>query len=86
MEQPGRRMSRGPCRHISPILDKIAEGNSDVALQKINIDKRRDLAKEYNVTAIPRIIIYDKNGGEVDTVVGANELRVRQAIDAAGGK
>ena len=76
----------GPCRHISPILDKIAEGNSNIALQKINIDKRRDLAKEYNVTAIPRIIIYDKNGAEVDTVVGADELRVRQAIKAAGGK
>jgi thioredoxin 1 len=75
----------GPCRHISPILDKIAEGNSDIALQKINIDKRRDLAQEYNVTAIPRIIIYDKNGREVDTVVGANELRVRQAIKAASG-
>ncbi len=75
----------GPCRHISPILDKIAEGNPNIALQKINIDKRRDLAKEYNVTAIPRIVIYDKNGGEVDTVVGANELRVRQAIEAAGG-
>jgi thioredoxin 1 len=76
----------GPCRRISPILDKIADGNSDIALQKINIDKRRDLAKEYNVTAIPRIIIYNKNGGEVDTVVGANEPRVRQAIEAAGSK
>jgi thioredoxin 1 len=75
----------GPCRKISPVLEKIADGNSDIALQKINIDKHRDLAREYNVTAIPRIIIYDKNGGEVDTVVGADESRVRQAIENAGG-
>jgi thioredoxin 1 len=73
----------GPCRKISPVLEKIAAGNADIALQKINIDKHRDLAQEYNVTAIPRIVIYDKNGGVVDTVVGANELRVRQAIETA---
>lgn len=75
----------GPCRRISPVLEKIAQGNPDITLQKVNIDKHRDLAKEYNVSAIPRIIIYDKNGGEVDTVVGADEQRVRQAIDSAGG-
>ncbi len=75
----------GPCRKISPVLEKIAEDNSDIALQKVNIDKHRDLAREYNVTAIPRIIIYDKDGGEVDTVVGASEFAVRQAIEAAGG-
>ena len=73
----------GPCRKISPVLEKIAEGNSDIALQKVNIDKHRDLAQEYNVTAIPRIVIYDKNGGVVDTVVGANEFAVRQAIENA---
>ena len=50
----------GPCRRISPVLEKIAQGNSDITLQKINIDKHRDLAKEYNVTAIPRIVIYAK--------------------------
>jgi len=75
----------GPCRYISPILDKIAKGNPDIVLQKINFDKHRDLAQEYNVTGIPHIIIYDKNGKEVETVIGANEARVRQAIKAAGG-
>lgn len=76
----------GPCRRISPILEEIAEANSDIALQKINIDKHRDLAREYHVTAIPHIVIYDKNGGIVDIVVGANEAQVRLAIEAAGGK
>ena len=75
----------GPCRHIGPILEKIAEGNPNIALQKVNIDKDRVLAQEYNVTSIPHIIIYDKNGKEVETVIGANELRIRQAIKAASG-
>jgi thioredoxin len=75
----------GPCRRISPILEKIAEGNSDITLRKINIDKQRDLAKEYNITAIPHIFIYDKQGGEVDNILGSDESRVRKAVEAAAG-
>jgi thioredoxin len=74
----------GPCRKIGPVLEKIAEGNPDIVLQKINVDKHHDLMQEYNVTGIPHIIVYDKEGGEVDTVVGANESRVRKAVADAG--
>jgi len=70
----------GPCKHIGPILEKIAEGNSDITLQKVNIDKQRDLAKEYNITAIPHIFIYDKWGGQVADILGADEQRVRKAV------
>ena len=73
----------GPCRRIGPILEKMAEENPDITVQKVNIDKHKDLAKEYNVTAIPHIIIYDKQGGEVDTVIGSDETRVRKAVEAA---
>jgi thioredoxin len=75
----------GPCRKIGPVLEKIAEGNSDIVLQKVNIDKDKDVAREYNVTGIPHIIIYDKSADVVDTVIGANEPRVRKAVADAGG-
>jgi thioredoxin len=75
----------GPCKKIGPVLEKIAEGNSDVVLQKVNVDKNKDLAQEYNVRGIPHIIIYDKDGGQVDMIEGADESRVRKAIADAGG-
>ena len=53
-------------------------------VQEVNVDKHPGLAKEYKATAIPRIIIYDKQGGEVNIVVGADEQRVRKAVEAAG--
>jgi thioredoxin 1 len=73
----------GPCRKCAPALEKLAAGNSDIALQKVNIDKQRDLAHEYNVTAIPHIIVYDKSAREVDQFTGFNEARLRKAIAAA---
>jgi len=75
----------GPCRKIGPVLEKIAEGNSDIVLQKINVDKHRDLMQEYNVTGIPHIIVYDKSADVVDTIIGCNEARVRKAVADAGG-
>ena len=75
----------GPCKHIGPILEKIAEGNPDIVLQKVNIDKHRDLAREYNVSAIPHIFIYDKWGGQVADILGADEQRVRKAVATASG-
>ena len=75
----------GPCRKIGPVLQKIAAGNSDIVLQKINVDKHRDLMQEYTVTGIPHIIIYDKSADVVDTIIGADEHRVRKAIADAGG-
>ena len=76
----------GPCRRIGPVLEQIAAANPNIALQKVNVDKHPDLAKEYHATAIPHIIIYDRNGGEVDTVIGANEPLVRHAIELADAK
>jgi thioredoxin len=76
----------GPCRKIGPVLEKIAESNPDIVLQKVNVDQHHDVVQEYNITGIPHIIIYDKAGGEVDTVIGANESPVRKAVaDAIGG-
>jgi thioredoxin 1 len=75
----------GPCRKIGPVLDKIAEQNSDVVLQRVNVDKDKVLAQEYNVTGIPHIIVYDKSADVVDTIIGANEPRVRKAVADAGG-
>jgi len=74
----------GPCRRMGALLNKLAETNSDIVLQKVNVDKDRDLAKEYNVTAIPRIIVYDKSAREVDRFIGFNEFRLRRAIADAG--
>ena len=70
----------GPCKHIGPILEKIVEGNPDITLQKVNVDKQRELAKEYNISSIPHIFIYDKWGGQVADILGADEQRVRKAV------
>lgn len=49
----------GPCKQLSPILDKIAqEQGSKLQLVKIDVDENADLAKAFNITSIPLIHVY----------------------------
>lgn len=61
----------GPCRAVSPILDKIAEENADkLSIVKLNVDDNPETALKYGITSIPAMKIY--RGGEVvKTVIGA---------------
>ena len=58
-----------PCRMMSPILESIAEENSNIKVVKVDIDENQNLAIQYNVMSIPTMIVF-KNGEPVKTFVG----------------
>jgi thioredoxin 1 len=59
----------GPCKMQTPILEKIAQSNSDAAILKVNTDDNPDLAQKLNISSIPTLILF-KSGKEVDRFVG----------------
>ncbi len=60
-----------PCRAVSPILDKIAEENSDkLEIVKLNVDDNPETAMKYGITSIPAMKVF-KSGEVVKTVIGA---------------
>lgn len=63
----------GPCKMMSPIIDKVAEEMGDkIKVCKLNVDEAQDWAIEYGVMSIPTLIIF--NGGAVaETVVGLRD-------------
>lgn len=61
----------GPCKSIAPVLEEIAkELDGQVAIYKVNVDDNPKSPAQYNVRAIPNLIIF-KGGSEVERVVGA---------------
>jgi thioredoxin 1 len=60
----------GPCRMVSPIVDEIAEENSDVVVGKINVDDEQELASAFGVVSIPMLVVM-KDGQEINRSVGA---------------
>lgn len=61
----------GPCKSIAPVLEEIAkELTGQVTIFKLNVDDHSKSAAQYNVRAIPNLVLF-KGGVEVDRVVGA---------------
>lgn len=73
----------GPCKQLSPVLEKAVKKHSDVVvLGKIDIDKEPRLADQEKVSGIPDVRIY-KNGIIVANFVGfPGEPAVMAKIDA----
>ena len=59
----------GPCRMQSPIVDAIAEENSDVVVAKVNVDDVPEVAERFGIVSIPTLLIF-KNGSLVKQFVG----------------
>ena len=62
----------GPCKVLSPMIEKLKENNPDITIEKINVDENRELAQEFSVRNIPTVIFL-----KGDEVV-AREIGVKQ--------
>lgn len=61
----------GPCRMMSPVVDKLAAEYADkLTVGKVNVDEVTELAEKYMVSSIPTLMLF-KNGEMVDRTVGA---------------
>lgn len=58
-----------PCRNLSPIIDEIAEEISTIKVCKVNVDEENELARKFNVTNIPLLVIIE-NGKIIKSSLG----------------
>ena len=73
----------GPCRQLTPALDKMAANDGDIALRKINADESAEEVQAANVTALPVVKVYNRGGSLVGTVVGADVEKVKSYVTQA---
>ncbi|MBQ4428701.1 MAG: thioredoxin [Clostridia bacterium] len=71
----------GPCRMLSPVIDKIAEECTNIKVCKVNVDEQGELAQRFGVMSIPTVVAM-KDGKIVNQSVG---VRPKEAILAMLG-
>ena len=59
----------GPCKILSPIVEEVAQENSNIKVVKVNIDESQATAVKYQVMSIPTLVVI-KSGNEVTRSVG----------------
>ena len=60
----------GPCRVVAPVLEEIANERDDIRIVKLNVDDNQQTAAQYQVLAIPTMILF-RNGQEAKRIQGA---------------
>ena len=64
----------GPCRSLAPTINELADAyKGRVKVIKINVDDFPELARDYNASSIPNVVIL-KDGKEAARIVGARGL------------
>lgn len=67
----------GPCKKLSPVVDKIAEENPHIRVGKVNVEEQRELAEKFHIMGIPALVLI-KDGKPVATSVG---VKPKNAIE-----
>jgi len=77
----------GPCRQLTPIVDRIADQFAGrVKVGKVNVDENSDLAIKYDVTTIPRVLVFKGSDKPLHQVVGLTpEAELAKILDKALG-
>ena len=71
----------GPCRMLSPIVDRLADKLGDRAkVGKVNVDEQPELAQQFQVMSIPTLMVF-QNGKLTQTSVGVkNEQQILEML------
>ena len=58
-----------PCRIFSPIVEEVAQENSNIKVVKVNVDESQAITTKYQIMSMPTLVVI-KNGNEVTRSVG----------------
>lgn len=70
----------GPCRMLAPVVEEIAEENSElIKVGKVNVDEEPLLANQFGISSIPTLILF-KDGKPVSTSLGYRSKPMIEAM------
>lgn len=59
----------GPCKMLTPVLEQLSAENQNLMVLKVDVDELGALAAQYQVQAVPTILLF-KKGKLIDTRMG----------------
>ena len=59
----------GPCRMLSPNIEKLSEEYKNIIFAKVNVDDCSELAQELGITSIPAVFFF-KDAKVINSFVG----------------
>ena len=78
----------GPCKQLSPVLDKVAEdyAGKGVKLAKIDVDQEKMLAAQFRIQSIPTVYAIYRGQPVADLTNYRSEGQIKKALDQLLGQ
>lgn len=75
----------GPCKVLTPQVEKVKESRPDVEFQDVDVDESPDLAGIYGIMGVPAVVFL-KDGEEVERFNGFRPSdQIEEIIDGIKG-
>ena len=72
----------GPCRQVSPIMERLAEEyEGKLTVYKVNIDEEKQLAAVFQVRSIPTVLFIPMEGKPMMQVGAMKEADYKRVVD-----
>ncbi len=73
----------GPCKVMSPHLEKMAKADSDVVLRKIDIvNWASAVTKQYQIRSIPNVRVFDRSGKQLGSATSSLDIIAKLVREA----
>ncbi len=69
----------GPCKSITPHMEKLSESVQNVEILKIDVDSNGELAEAYEVESVPTFIMF-RNKEVAGRIMGASALKIDELV------
>ncbi|GAV29825.1 hypothetical protein PMKS-003330 [Pichia membranifaciens] len=69
----------GPCKMISPYVEKFSEMHKTVDFYKVDVDEATEVARDFGISAMPTFLLF-KHGKVIEKIVGANPQGINSAL------
>lgn len=69
----------GPCKRLTPQIERLAEKYPQVTFVKVNIDANEKLKNQYKIGGVPTVHVY-KNGNLVTRNAGQDRASIEHYI------
>lgn len=72
-----------PCRDVDRELRKLASAHQEIEVRTLKVSEYKNLTAANQIAGLPTVILYDKEGIEIDRQVGYSQRRFDQLLQKA---
>lgn len=73
----------GPCKMLSPLVDKLAGNDGTIKVGKVNVDQESELAAAFNITSISALFVVKNGKISASTIGYMSESELKSFVDSA---